>query len=136
MMKLINHNGRTLVQLKEQIEHNCTGCYLDKFNDCYSKCPDAIYSNKIIVDDENVKLQLKRKGYKVKVRVLENKFTINIESEDFAIIKSKHTYTNLFHNKLVIGTAKFKDNITLPTEQEAIDLLVKIISSFEEVEII
>ena len=79
------------------------------------------FTNKLIFSVEGIKLQIKRKGCKVKVKVLElsDEFD-NIENDKFTVYKS-NIVSNIDYYSLGIYEVRDKVKYKFPTEQEAID---------------
>ena len=79
------------------------------------------FTNKLIFSAEGIKLQIKRKGAKVKVKVLElSEEFDSINNDEFTIYKS-NIVSNIDYYNLGIYEVKDKVKYKFPTEQEAID---------------
>ena len=104
----------------------CENCYFDKLTgDDYcehqDKCGENIFTNKLIFSAEGIKLQIKRKGAKIKVKVLElSEEFDNIENDEFTIYKS-NIATSMDYYMLGIYEICDKIKHKFDTEQEAID---------------
>ena len=76
---------------------------------------------KLIFSAEGIKLQIKRKGCKVKVKVLElSEEFDSIENDEFALYKA-NLYTSIYLHSLAVYEVGDKIKHTFGTEQEAID---------------
>ena len=79
------------------------------------------FTNKLIFSAEGIKLQIKRKGAKIKVKVLElSEEFDSIENDEFALYKAS-LYTSIYLHNLGIYEVGDKIKYKFGTEQEAID---------------
>ena len=107
----------------------CDKCSLQGKDYCTKVCCDSFrsdntivyFTNKLIFSAEGIKLQIKRKGAKVKVKVLE------LSDEEFKEIKNdKITITkdenisSIYKDALVLDSYNTKYKYYFNTEQEAI----------------
>ena len=88
---------------------------------CVEVGDSSYFTNKIIFSVEGIKLQIKRKGCKVKVKVLElSEEFYGCENGRFEIYKS-NVYSTINSYNLAVHLIGDKVKHTFPTEQEAID---------------
>lgn len=126
--EIFQWEDRTLMLTGEKDKiTRCANCYLDKYmpiDYCYLEyvCNDYVYfTNKLIFSSEGLTLQIKRKGCKVKVKVLElNDGVYMIKNDKFEIFKG-NLMTMILKYSLSIENKNDKLSHTFPTEQEAID---------------
>ena len=132
--ELFQWEDRTLMCVEDE---TCNNCILLQQDDCIGvSCSkfdrvdgkSAMFTNKLIFSAEGIKLQIKRKGFKVKVKVLElsEEFDI-IESNKFKIY-STTTSTPIDNYILGINGIVGKIKHTFDTEQEAIDWVDRLFS--------
>ena len=123
--ELVQFEDRTLMRVEG---YNCNNCYFDKYLskeeefECISTCRrDNEFTNKLIFSTEGLTLQIKRKGCKVKVKVLELSDEFDgIKNDKFSLYKS-NVYTSTGHYNLGVHLIGDKVKYACQTEQEAIN---------------
>lgn len=122
--ELFQYDNRTLMCVEGSMI--CENCYFDKLTgDDYcehqDKCGENIFTNKLIFSAEGIKLQIKRKGCKVKVKVLElSEEFKKLENYKFAVYKAT-IFSTIDDYTLGIYEVGDKVKYTFATEQEVID---------------
>ena len=127
--ELFQWEDKTLMCVEGINSKTCDKCYLQYKEYCNKVCCDSFrsdnltiyFTNKLIFSVEGIKLQIKRKGCKVKVKVLElNNEFYGCENSRFEIYKS-NVYSTINSYNLAVHLIGDKIQNTLQTEQEAIN---------------
>ena len=134
--ELFQWEDRTLMCVECASSKACGKCSLQGKDYCTKVCCDSFrsdntmvhFTNKLIFSAEGIKLQIKRKGCKVKVKVLELSDGFdNIENDEFAIYKA-NIATSIGQYSLGIYEVGDKIKHKFYTEQEAIDWVDRLFS--------
>jgi hypothetical protein len=123
--ELVQFEDRTLMRVEG---YNCNNCYFDKYLskeeefECISTCRrDNEFTNKLIFSTEGLTLQIKRKGCKVKVKVLELSDEFDgIKNDKFEISKAC-ALTAIYIWELGVYEVGDKTSQIFQTEQETMD---------------
>ena len=130
---LFIHSNRTLMCIEGR---GCKDCYFNpnclEDTVCSFDKKSIIFTNKLLFEVEGLTLQIKRKGCKVKVKVLELSEEFDeITNDEFNIYKSD-IMTTLYENSLAVYGIGDKLKHTFPTPQHAIDWVDNLFSLREE----
>ena len=114
----------------------CDKCSLQGKDYCTKVCCDSFrsdntmvhFNNKLIFSAEGIKLQIKRKGCKVKVKALEMSDGFDSIENDYFILYKSNIATSVGQYSLGIYEVGDKIKHTFGTEQEAIDWVDKLFS--------
>ena len=141
---IFEHKGYTLQCRKDKSYHGCEGCIFDSITiplkcsespTCGGKSrkdgEEVKYSNKLIFKADGIKLQVKRKGKKVAVKILglytsedgldyECAYFKGLEGENFSIQHSDYSLI-IEGNELVVSPEQLKVSNAFTTEQDAIE---------------
>lgn len=127
--ELFQWEDKTLMCVDGASNKACDKCSLQGKDYCTKVCCDSFrsdntmvhFTNKLIFSAEGIKLQIKRKGCKVKVKVLELSDGFDkVEGDEFTIYKS-NIVTSIYLHSLAVYEVGDKIKHTFCTEQEAID---------------
>ena len=130
--ELFQHNNRTLMCVEVK-NTSCDKCSLQYDSYCGEVSCDSFrsdnksiyFTNKLIFQSSGIKLQVKRKGSKVKVKVLEL-------SEDFEgigdLIWSANYFTCINRRDIGVHAVGDKKKRTFDSDQEAIDWVDRLFS--------
>jgi hypothetical protein len=127
--ELFQWEDRTLMCVEKGI-YDCKKCYFHENIGCGGvECGDYLYyTNKLVFSAEGIKLQIKRKGAKVKVKVLElSEEFYGIENDKFTLYKA-NVLTAIYYDSLAVYEIGDKIQHIFPTEQEAIDWVDRLFS--------
>lgn len=132
--ELFQWEDRTLMCVEWKEDADCDKCKLTnedcKFSNCNSTIgrESVLFTNKLIFSAEGIKLQIKRKGNKVKVKVLElSEEFYNIYNDEFTIYKA-NIYNSVGKYSLEIYEVGDKIKHKFYTYQEAIDWVYRLFS--------
>ena len=134
--ELFQWEDRTLMCVDDVSSKVCDKCSLQGKDCCTKVCCDSFrsdntmvyFTNKLIFSAEGIKLQIKRKGSKVKVKVLElSEGFDRVENDKFTTYKA-NIVTSVGQYSLGIYEVGDKIKHTFDTEQEAIDWVDRLFS--------
>ena len=128
--EIFQWEDRTLMCVEGASSKACDKCSLQGKDYCTKVCCDSFrsdntmvyFTNKLIFSAEGIKLQIKRKGCKVKVKVLELREEFDyIKNNNFSIFYAQ--MFSVIFEIYTLGVYKIGDKIkhTFQTEQEAIN---------------
>ena len=128
--EIFQWEDRTLMCVEGVSSNICGKCSLQGKDYCIKVCCDSFrsdnvtvyFTDKLIFSAEGIKLQIKRKGCNVKVKVLElgEEFESNC-NDNFQLYKST-AFTSIYsHYQLGVYKIGDKTSRKFPTEQSAID---------------
>lgn len=119
--------------VEREISFDCVKCKLQFDEHCNEVCCDSArsdnksiyFTNKLIFQSSGIKLQVKRKGCKVKVKVLE----LSDEFEGIGdLIWSANYFTCINRRDIGVHAVGDKKKRTFDSDQEAIDWVVRLFS--------
>ena len=131
--ELFQWEDRTLMCVEWKDDSDCDTCKL-KGERCRLMSCDTVegisiyFTNKLIFSAEGIKLQIKRKGCKVKVKALEMSDGFDSIENDYFILYKSNIATSVSQYSLGIYEVGDKIKHTFGTEQEAIDWVDKLFS--------